>query len=773
MPEPEVSSNVPRLLVVDDDEMNRDVLSRQLLRRGYHVDVAHDGLHALERCSGTRYDLILLDIMMPRMNGIEVVRQLRDEHPRSDLPILMVTAKSDSADVVEALSLGANDYIVKPFSFAVVAARVEAALSVSAEARRQSSGLFDETRPRHGLRAAHACPLCTTALLDDPSHCTDCKSVRPSQGWPPPSPVDSHHYGRVIGRRYLLERFITQGSSGEVFRCRDLDLGRVFAAKVIDVSHNRNIDEEGLRERIRVEVQAMVRIRNPHVVKIYEVLRLAPKVYALIMDYVRGESLGAILASGKTYEPGAALSLVRQVAQGLLEAHKHAMIHRDVKPDNIMIEHLAAGDAFAQLLDFGIVSRLGEVVTEHFYGTPLYASPEQSVYHRAVDHRADIYSLGAVLYHMVSGGPPFDGDSVEELLAQHAGAPLPPIQPARGPRFEAFDRLVAGMMAKLPEQRFQTMREVIGHIDEILPQLRGESALPAVSDPLGLTAAPSSGVGAEGGHRPIPTMPLPPSRKPPPHPNAISPCRLRYPMRAVIETLVTGDAHALVVEQEGDACQVTELDFANEAITRWLLLEGTRVTAVGLSPCGNFFGVAEEEGPAVRVFGTLSRSQMRGWAWAMPGVTAMALSREARIVAVGTDTGALAIADTWGENRPFELGTLGCSVSALSFSPNAEILAVGLDDRSFHIVAIPGGQVVASAPPLAAPPVQIAFAPDGSQASVLTSAGHVITMSTAPLSSVGHCRLTGLTSIRCPVGGAVVGLVACDGDWELVDCASA
>lgn len=762
-----MTSSVPRLLVVDDDEMNRDVLSRQLVRRGYQVDVAHDGLHALERCSGTRYDLILLDIMMPRMNGIEVVRQLRDEHPRSDLPILMVTAKSDSADVVEALSLGANDYIVKPFSFAVVAARVEAALSVSAEARRQSSGLFDGTRPRHALRAARACPLCSTALLEDPTHCTDCKSARPSGGWPPPSPVDSHHYGRVIGRRYLLERFITQGSSGEVFRCRDLDLGRIFAAKVIDVSKNRDIDEEGLRERIRVEVQAMVRIRNPHVVKIYEVLRLAPKVYALIMDYVRGDSLGSILASGKTYEPGAALSLVRQVAQGLLEAHKHAMIHRDVKPDNIMIEHLAAGDAFAQLLDFGIVSRLGDVVTEHFYGTPLYASPEQSLYHRSVDHRADIYSLGAVLYHMVSGKPPFDGDSVEEVLAQHAGAPLPPM-PQAG-RSEAFDRLVAGMLAKRPEQRFQTMREVIGHIDEVLPQLRGEAALPELDDFLGLTAEP----GSEPAHRPIPTMPLPPSRRPAPHPRAVSHCRLRYPMRAVTETLVTGDGHALVVEQDGDSCQVTALDFDKEAISRWLSLESVHVRAVSLSPCGNFFGVAEEEGPAVRVFGTVSRHPMRAFGWEMPGVTAMALSREARIVAVGTETGALAITDTWGENRSFLLGELASSVSALSFSPTRELLAVGLDDCSLHMLAIPSGQVVASAPPLAAPPVQIAFAHDGQRASVLTSAGHVSTMSLAPLEAVDQCRLTGLTSIRYQASGTVVGLVACEGDWELVDCASA
>jgi serine/threonine protein kinase/ActR/RegA family two-component response regulator len=771
-------SATQRLLVVDDNEMNRDVLSRQLQRRGYTVDMANDGVHALERCSGTRYDLILLDIMMPRMNGIEVVRELRKTLSRTELPILMVTAKNDSADVVEALKLGANDYIVKPFSFAVVAARVEAALRMSSEARRPSSGLFgEEAAPSSLLRATLACPYCTTALLNNPDECTDCGQARPRTGWPPPSPVDSPHFARVIGRRYFLERYITEGSSGEVFRCRDLDLGRIFAAKIIDVSSDTKTDEETLRERIRVEVKALVRIRNPHVVKIYEVLRLAPKVYALIMDYVRGESLGTLLGGGQVIEPHAALSLIRQVAQGLYAAHQLSMIHRDVKPDNIMVERLPAGDYFAQLLDFGIVSRLGDTVTgESFYGTPLYASPEQSVYHRPVDHRADVYSLGAVLYHMLTGFPPFLGDTVEDILREHASTPVPALPGLADSAAvtEALDELLAKMMTKSPEQRFSSMKEVIGYIDELLPLLSYEDVLPSSADPLSETMHPESDLKRSmAERRPVRTLRMEDEVAPAGSPAAsVSHTRLRYPIRTITETIVTGSSHALVVEQAGEACHVTSLDFANATIARWLVLEHTTVRAVALSSCGHFFAVAESEGPAIRVFGTASRREMRSWTWAVSGVSVIALSHEARMIAVGTESGGLAVADTWGSNQPLELPNMRAAISAVSFAPNSAAIAVGADDNVVRLIAVPSGELLASSKPLVAPPVEMAFLADGAQLSVLTSAGHVVTLRTVPLEPLAQMRLTGLTSIRYDEEKRVMGLVACDGDWDLVDCAA-
>ena len=119
-----------RILVVDDNEMNRDMLSRRLARRGYEVDVAEDGARALEMTGSDRYDLVLLDIMMPGIDGYEVLETIRKDHGPDEMPVIMATARTESEDVVRALKMGANDYVTKPFDFPVVLARVRTQVSL-------------------------------------------------------------------------------------------------------------------------------------------------------------------------------------------------------------------------------------------------------------------------------------------------------------------------------------------------------------------------------------------------------------------------------------------------------------------------------------------------------------------------------------------------------------------------------------------------------------------------------------------------------------------
>ena len=113
------------LLVVDDDEANRDMLSRRLERKGFSVTVAEDGSRAIELVRQRPFDLVLLDVLMPGLSGLEVLRELRQSHPATELPVIMATALSESGDVVEALRLGANDYVSKPLDFPVVLARIQ------------------------------------------------------------------------------------------------------------------------------------------------------------------------------------------------------------------------------------------------------------------------------------------------------------------------------------------------------------------------------------------------------------------------------------------------------------------------------------------------------------------------------------------------------------------------------------------------------------------------------------------------------------------------
>ena len=141
------------LLVVDDNEMNRDLLSRRLRKKGHRVEVAEGGPTALEMIDDDEFDLVLLDIMMPGMDGFEVLRRIREDHDASDLPVIMATAKTESEDVVAALKIGANDYVTKPFDFPVVLARVntQIALKKGREALARA-----HHRMKHDLEAAAA-----------------------------------------------------------------------------------------------------------------------------------------------------------------------------------------------------------------------------------------------------------------------------------------------------------------------------------------------------------------------------------------------------------------------------------------------------------------------------------------------------------------------------------------------------------------------------------------------------------------------------------------
>lgn len=164
MSDPKAGPSGGYLLVVDDNEMNRDMLARRLERKGHTVDRADDGRHALDLIARNRYDLILLDIMMPGVDGVDVLRQIRDRYSVTDLPVIMVTAKDHSQDIVQALGLGASDYVTKPLDFPVVLARVQTQLRL-----RQLAAVKDQFLriASHDLKNPLTTILSTTAIVGE------------------------------------------------------------------------------------------------------------------------------------------------------------------------------------------------------------------------------------------------------------------------------------------------------------------------------------------------------------------------------------------------------------------------------------------------------------------------------------------------------------------------------------------------------------------------------------------------------------------------------
>ncbi|HMA34015.1 MAG TPA: protein kinase, partial [Chloroflexia bacterium] len=264
--------------------------------------------------------------------------------------------------------------------------------------------------------------------------------------------------GKTLGRYRVLER-IGRGGMAEVYKGYQASLDRYVAIKVL---HAFLLEEEGSRERFRREARAVAALRHPHIVQVFD-FDDEGEEYFMVMEFVDGPNLKTVLQ--EQAKAGQRLGLARMgeiltgIGGALGYAHTQGMIHRDVKPHNIMFT--ATGQPL--LTDFGIakiVSNSNVSASGALTGTPAYMSPEQGR-GAAVDARTDIYSLGVVLYEMVTGRVPFDADTPFAVVIKHINDPLPLPRSIDATIPEPLERVVLKAMAKAPEDRFQTAAELV------------------------------------------------------------------------------------------------------------------------------------------------------------------------------------------------------------------------------------------------------------------------------------------------------------------------
>lgn len=314
-----------------------------------------------------------------------------------------------------------------------------------------------------------------------------------------PSAVDPM-IGAVIAGRYHLEAAIGEGGIGRVYRARHARISRQYAIKV---PFGELAFDEAIRKRLANEAEAASRVDHPNLVGVVDVGETEGGLMYLAMDLVEGPSLATIIEGGPV-APARALTLVAQIADGLAHAHARDLVHRDLKPDNVIVERDESGRERARVVDFGIAlvqDDEGRRVTAQgmAIGTPEYMAPEQLT-GGTVDGRTDLFALGLVLYELVAGRPPFDGAPLE-VATRHLTAELPPIASrARGgavePRIEA---LVRWMTAKAPDQRPASAELVADEARAIAAELPGGEPVPRRRP---ITFAP---LGADGARRPVPT----------------------------------------------------------------------------------------------------------------------------------------------------------------------------------------------------------------------------------------------------------------------------
>lgn len=486
-----------RILVVDDVEDNRAVLARRLIRQGYAVETAENGRIALDRLEREPFDLVLLDVMMPEVDGFQVLERMRANPKLHDVPVIMISALDDLSSVVRCIEFGAEDYLAKPFDPVLLRARIGAALEKkrfrdreadylrqvgrvidaagAVEHGRYSSALLAEISRRDDelgrlARVFDAMVAGVQAreerlreqlgeLRTDVSLATrEIPAAGPDETETRMAP------GTVFAGRYTIARAIGRGGMGTVYLATDRDLGDEIAIKLLRTEVLG--EDETAIERFKNEIRLARRISHRNVVRTHD-FGECDGAYFVTMEYVRGITVRELLHTRGKLGVSSTLALGRQLVEALAVAHDAGIIHRDVKPENALLD---AGGVL-KVMDFGIarlaqrssnMTQAGMVV-----GTPTYMAPEQLM-EEEIDARADLYAAGVVLYECLTGVPPFTGASPIAMISKVLT--VVPVAPAvLNPEVPpAFSALVMRLLAKEPHERPADARRLL----ELLAELR-------------------------------------------------------------------------------------------------------------------------------------------------------------------------------------------------------------------------------------------------------------------------------------------------------------
>lgn len=274
--------------------------------------------------------------------------------------------------------------------------------------------------------------------------------------------------GELLADKYRIEALLGQGGMGAVFRAMNVDLGRPVAIKVLRSHLAHDPDTVA---RFRQEARAAAAIGHPSIIDVLDLGRTADGAEFIVMEYLRGESLGAKLAREGRLSVPATLAITRGILDALEAAHACGITHRDLKPDNIFLA--APPVSLVKVLDFGI-SKLAtgqeegiQTATGALMGTPAYMAPEQAQGQKSVGPPADLYALGVILYEMLAGRPVFGGQTFMEILLKVVGEAPEPLAKLRGDLPPELIALVMQLLAKTPSERPASATAVRARLDAL------------------------------------------------------------------------------------------------------------------------------------------------------------------------------------------------------------------------------------------------------------------------------------------------------------------
>jgi eukaryotic-like serine/threonine-protein kinase len=321
---------------------------------------------------------------------------------------------------------------------------------------------------------------------------------------PPPMPRP----GEIFAGRYAIERMIGRGGMGEVYLAKQAPLDRQVALKILRapefVEDDPNFDARFLRE-----AAAAARLQHPNTITVYDFGQTDEGQLYIVMEYLEGTDVRKALAHEGVFGATRAIHVAKQVCKSLREAHLKGIIHRDLKPANVLLIDRDDDVDFVKVLDFGLVKFHGEAseitLAGKFLGSPRYTSPEALDRNANVDHRADIYAIGILLYTMLTGTPPFDGDPMQVLNAHLHEMPKPmyKLNPAAQTTPE-LESLVGRCLEKQPDARFDSMADLLQALRDVGAYFGDEQ-----TETLDLDIGESGELGVMGGSRAVRSEPAP------------------------------------------------------------------------------------------------------------------------------------------------------------------------------------------------------------------------------------------------------------------------
>jgi CheY-like chemotaxis protein len=462
------------VLAVDDVAQNRLLLEQWLSDRGCRVDTAENGRIALAKVAAGHYDLILLDLDMPELDGYSTLTSLKSDAKSRDIPVIMISAVDELPEIARCIKAGAEDYLPKPFEPVLLAARVDASLerkrlrdaekeylaqvgrvieaAQSLEAGSYSPGCIGDVAVRSDELGRLARVFNTMAVQVEARERrlkerlealrseigAGNRTARPADSlasdvtvrltsaggeneWR--DPALKLEPGTVFAKRFAIKSMLGAGGMGVVYRAHDTELDEEVAIKLLPPS--LRLENETALERFKSEIRLARQIASPHVVRTHDFGEWEG-IYYLTMEFAPGMTLRDLIRRRKVLTPSAVLGIAGQLARALDAAHVKHVIHRDIKPENLLLDE----GGVLKIMDFGVallVERAGWITKAGaIIGTPAYMAPEQLA-GDPVDGRSDLYAVGVVMYECLTGRRPIDADSLFQLVARVLEMkPIPP-----------------------------------------------------------------------------------------------------------------------------------------------------------------------------------------------------------------------------------------------------------------------------------------------------------------------------------------------------------